>query len=490
MPHHVTTSFGALQGAPADGGVTAYLGVPYAAAPIGSRRFQLPQPPQRWDGVRPAQQNGFSPLQGGPTPGRVVADLSCPAQDEDCLNLNIWTPAPDPQARLPVLVWIYGGAFVTGSNSVPAYNGARLAARGVVVVGLNYRLGVLGWLRCPSIGASGNQGLADQRAALAWVQQEIAAFGGDPVNVTVFGESAGAASIAMHLAAGETSGFRRAILQSGSYNLAASVDEADDAAARVLDHLGVTPQDLVSLPPAALIEAQDVATPRSAGVFYRPVTDGDLVPEDPAAKLTQGVDVPVICGTNRHEMGFFWGRDERFDEVSDQFLTAMVGRWSNHPVEVIETYRRARRVSQEPTDIRSLAVAIGSDWTFRAASMALAGWQSTGAGSHAYRFDWESPLFDGLVGAAHVLEVPFVFSTYAHPTVASFTGTKLRPDQAAALSEEVAAAWVGFARSGDPGWPRYNLQARPTRVFGGSTTILNGPNRIELDLWDPRDLHR
>lgn len=490
MTTRLTLSSGVIEGTRLDTGVIAYLGVPYAAPPVGDLRFRPPAPVEPWEGVRPATASGPAPMQAAPAPGRFLADLSSPHQGEDCLNLNVWTPSADPAARLPVMVWIYGGAFVAGSNAVPAYDGSRLAARGVVVVSINYRLGVLGWLRCPAIGATGNEALADQRAALDWVQREIAGFGGDPGNVTVFGESAGATSIATHLAAGATGGFARAVLQSGSYNLVSSVAEADDTAGRVLSHLGVPAEKLRELPVEALMAAQDAATPRSGGVFYRPVTDGGLVPDDPGGVLAAGLGVPVLCGTNRHEMGFFWGRDERFDQVTDDQLRSLVGRWHEHPDDVVSTYRRARTLSKEPVGNRDLAIAIGSDWTFRAASAAVAGWQAASGPAHMYRFDWESPLFDGLIGAAHVLEVPFVFGTYDHPTIAGFTGHDRWPEQVAALSDEMAGAWVAYATNGDPGWPRYDNRRRVTRTFGGPRKTMDGPNHLELALWDPRHLHR
>lgn len=496
----VPTSFGALAGAPAPGGVTAFLGVPYGAAPVGPLRFAAPAPPAAWQGVRPATSHGHAPLQGAPAPGRYLCDLSSPDPDEDCLNLAIWTPAADPQAKLPVLVWFYGGAFVAGSNAVRCYDGARLAARGAVVVGVNYRLGVFGWLRAEAIGADGNQGLADQAAALRWVQEEIASFGGDPTNITVFGESAGAASIAMHLAGAAVapSGaaglpFRRAILQSGSFNLVSSVAEAEDTAARVLHHLGVEPTQLRELPAAALQAAQDAATPRSGGVFYRPVADGDRVPVEVAAALAatdRDPLVPVLCGTNRHEMGFFWGRDERFDTVSDEFFAAIAARWHHDPDGTMSAYRAARAARGEATDNRSVAVAMGNDWTFRAASMALAGWQSRHAGAHAYRLDWCSPLYDGLVGAAHVLDVPLVFGTYDDASVTAFTGYDVAPDAVRETSEQMGRAWIRFASDGDPGWTPYDTASRTTRLFGGDTELLDDPEGAELRQWDPLSLHR
>jgi para-nitrobenzyl esterase len=478
--------------------VTAFLGVPYGAAPVGPLRFADPVPAGRWEGVRTATVAGPAPIQGAPSPGRFLADLSSPVQSEDCLNLSVWTPSADPAAKLPVMVWFYGGAFVAGSNSVPAYDGARLAARGAVVVGVNYRLGVFGWLRSEALGADGNQGLADQAAALAWVGEHISAFGGDAGNVTVFGESAGAASIALHLAGFAAAAtpaanlpFRRAVLQSGSFNLCSTVAEADDTAARVLRHLGVAPSALRDLPASVLRDAQDEATPRAGGVFYRPVTDGGRVPVDPAAALAdRGVPVPVLCGTNRHEMGFFWGREERFDRISDEFLAALAGRWHADPAGLLDTYRQARSARGEAVDNRSVAVAVGNDWTFRAASMALAAWQSDRAGAHAYRLDWCSPLHDGLVGAAHVLDVPLVFGTYEHPSVAAFCGSDVALDEVAAVSDEMGAAWVAFARDGDPGWPAYEPVRRTTRLFGGATPTTDDPEGVELRCWDARRLHR
>ncbi len=494
-PLLATTSTGRLRGCAVAHHVTAFLGIPYAAPPLGPRRFAPPSAPESWEGVRPADRHGPAPIQGAPAPGRFLADLSSPEQSEDCLYLSVWTPDRDAAARLPVMVWFYGGAFVAGSTQVPAYDGARLASAGVVVVSVNYRLGIFGWLRAGELGADGNQGLADQSAALAWVQREISAFGGDPDNVTLFGESAGAASIALHLAAHRPSSgsapYRRAVLQSGSFNLVSSIAEAEDTAGRVLRHLGVSAATLRELPTAALRAAQDEATPRSGGVFYRPVADGDRVPVDPAATLArQGPPVAVLCGTNRHEMGFFWGREERFDTLEDAFVLALAARWHHDPEALVATYRSARAGRGEPVDNRAVAVAIGTDWTFRAASMALAGWQAGRAGAHAYRLDWCSPLYDGLVGAAHVLDVPLVFGTFDHHTVAQFSGFDRHPDEVTALSAAMAAAWVAFATHGDPGWAPYDLEQRTTRIFGGTSPTEVNPEGIELALWEPLLLRR
>jgi para-nitrobenzyl esterase len=488
----VTTSRGAVRGAALASGVCAYLGMPYAAPPVGARRFLPPVPAERWGGVRPAVAHGPAPIQAAPAPGRVLLDLSVPQQSEDCLHLAVWTPAPDRTARLPVMVWLYGGAFVTGANSVPAYDGARLAARGVVVVSVNYRLGLFGWLRHRALGAAGNQGLDDQLAALEWVQEEIAGFGGDPDNVTAFGESAGAGSIAAHLAAaadGRPVPLRRAVLQSGSYNLIGSAEEAADTVERLTAQLGVPPAQWRDLPTEVLRAAQDEATPRAAGVFYRPVADGRRLPLDPATALAGSgklaAGVPVLCGTNADEFGFFWGRIARFDSMTDEQLAELAQRWHADPAGLVERYRSARAARGEATDARSLGMAMAGDATFRAAVLAFAEWQSRRADAFTYRFERPCPLHGGLIGACHVLEVPFVLGTFDHPTVSAFTGFDRAPEAVTSLSDEMAASWVRFATSGDPGWPRFEARHRTTRIFGGSAFTIDDPSGPEREAWDP-----
>ncbi len=393
-------------------------------------RFPPPQPPPRWEGVRPALVHGPAPIQGAPSPGRFLADLSSPHQSEDCLTLSIWTPAADGAARLPVLVWFYGGAFVAGSTSVPA-------------------------------------------------------------------------SIAAHLAGPAVPVFRRAILQSGSFNLVNSVAQAEDTAARILAHLGVEPAALRGLPTEVLRGAQDAATPRAGGVFYRPVADGEMVPLDPAAALADGTAggarVPLLCGTNRDEMGFFWGRDPSFDHITDDTLATLAVRWHPQGETALAVYRRARTERGEAVDNRALAMAMGGDWSFRVASMGLAGWQSTRADTFAYRMDLASPLHDGLVGAAHVLDVALVMGTYDHPTVAAFTGYDVDPEPVAQVSEAMGSAWVSFATTGNPGWAHYELTDPQTRIFGGGTgpgsegltdTLIRDPQGEELRQWDPRGQRR
>ena len=478
------TSTGTLAGRRA-GDVSAFLGVPYAAPPTGDRRFLPPARPPPWTGVRPADRHGPAAPQGIPTPGRVVVDLSVDEEDEDCLTLAVWTPDCTDGVDLPVLVWIHGGAFVAGGARVPSYDGSALAARGVVVVSINYRLGLLGWLRCPQLGATGNQGLADQLAALTWVREEIRAFGGDPGNVTVFGASAGAGSIAAMLTGPRPLPARRVILQSGSQHLCRTPDEADEVCGRVAD---VVDGDLASLRTASLSElrrVQQEAAPRSAGILFGPVADDDLVAADPAGSLQRGAGsgVSMLIGTNVDELGFFWGRSEAFDEVDDDQLLALVNAWTDRPDALVARYRRARAARGAPVDNRSVGCAIGSDRSYRVPAMKLAGWQARHAPTWAYLFDRASPRFDGLVGAAHTLEVPFVLGTYRHPTVADFVGDE---PGVAALSREMMDAWVSFATTGRCDWPRYDADRRPTRLFG-SGGVVDDPLGAELDAWDEHD---
>ena len=489
----VRISNGLLRGA-SDGRVDAFLGVPYAASPLGTRRFTAPEPAENWSGERDASCYGPSALQAASGPGRQILDMSEAATSEDCLYLNVWTTGLGQPADRPVLVWIHGGAFVVGSGALPIYDGSALAARGdVVVVTINYRLGPFGWLRSAELGTTGNEGLLDQALALAWVQQEICEFGGDAANVTVVGESAGAISIAAHITRSGPKPFRRAILQSGAHNLILGLGSADRAADRLLDHLGSPSRDeLRALPAENLLAAYEAATPRSAGIFYGPLRDGVVVPQDPTAALKAGsaAGIDVLTGSNREEMGFFWGRDPQFDSLDKAALTALVGRMTEPRSEqIVAAYRGARTGRGEQVDNRSIAVAIGSDATFRNGDIELASIQSELAKAWMYLFEWRSPLYDGLVGAAHVLEVPFMFGTIRHRTCASFVGD----DPAATeLSERMMDGWLAFARTGDPGWEAYDTSTRKTVRFGRESRVDSDPLREERLAWagalgvDPR----
>jgi len=503
----VETASGRLSGR-LEEGVHVFRGVPYASPPVGSRRFRPPVPPEPWAGVRDATRASASaPQKPGIIAGLLAAGVE--RSDEDCLSLNVWTPALDA-GRRPVLVWLHGGSYLTGSGSLPLYEGRRLAQRGdVVVVTLNYRLGALGWLALPALaaeegGALGNLGLLDQIAALEWVRDHIAFFGGDPDWVTLFGESAGAMSVGALLGVPRARGlFGRAILQSGA---AANVHDRDDGvcvAETFMKEMGLAPGDVSGLraaPVKALIEAQERCGPALAwtvpGLAFQPVVDGDVLPRQPLDSLSDPSwpALPILIGSNRDEWKLYGIGDRRARDLDEAALLRRCQR--NLPGEdasgrsraerVIETYRRARagRAGVSPPD---LWFAIESDRHFRYPAMRLAEINAMRqADTYAYFFTWESPALGGALGSCHAIEVPFVFGCIEDGLVPKFVG---RGPAVSRLSQEIQDAWISFARSGRPGhpgpgdWPTYEATRRATLVLGEQTRIEHAPLETERALW-------
>lgn len=501
----VETSYGAVQGTSGDG-VEVYRGIPFARPPVGELRFRPPERLEPWDGVLDASGFRAAPLQadstGSPLDGIVT--FAYPEQDEDCLTLNIWTPAADGRRR-PVMVWIHGGGFVNGAGSLPMYDGSQLARNGdVVVVTLNYRLGVFGFLHLDSLcgeefGASGNQGLFDQVAALEWVRGEIGAFGGDPTNVTLFGQSAGALSIATMMSMPETTGlFEKAILQSSRFDYLQTPEPASEVAERVLRELGLTPEDagrLREIPAQQLIEAQDRVAPRNSGAVFGPVADGERVPADLFSAFADGdaASVSVLIGTNEDEMKLSITRDPATENMSEAQLLSAVTRLlggSDHEeraAAAIETYRSARLEREEDVAPRELLSAIATDVTYRAPALRLAEMQAKHTPGYTYIFDWPSPAQGGAPGATHLLEVPFVFGTYAHPHLRDFCGSDAAAEE---LSNTMQEAWVRFARFGSPStptlpeWPAYEPGQRWTMRLGAASSTEEHPREDERAFWD------
>ncbi len=333
MDPRTEISSGRIAGS-SENGVLVFRGIPYARAPQGPLRLRAPQPPEPWPGVRDARAFGASAPQ---SPGRLAALLGSPTESfaEDCLYLNVWTPGVDA-ARRPVLIWLHGGGFTTGSGSQPIYDGARLARRGdVVVVTVNYRLGALGYLQLPALereaqAASANPGLLDQIAALRWVQENIAAFGGDPANTTLFGESAGAMSVGTLLGTPRAKGlFGRAILQSGAASNVYDREDAQRVAETFMKELGLAADDLAGLraqPLAAVLAAQDRAAQQLLGVVrqlpFQPVVDGDVLPRRPLEAIAGGLarDVSLLIGTNLEEQKLFAPADPKAQGLDDEGL--------------------------------------------------------------------------------------------------------------------------------------------------------------------------
>ncbi len=442
------TAQGPVRGAVREG-VASFLGVPYAAAPEGPLRFRPPAPPPAWDGVRDAVAYGAAPPQLPPAPG--VPPIWRPGDGLACLNLNVWSPDPGG-AGLPVMVWLYGGAWQIGATAMPQYDGAVLARSGVVVVTVDYRVGFEGFGHLP--GVPDNRGLRDQLAALEWVRGNIAAFGGDPGNVTVFGQSAGAASIALLTAAPAAAGlFRRAIAQSIPAGL-----RTRDEAGRVTEALAVaagvpaTYEGLAGLPPEAVLAARDVTG--AGGSPFGPVVDGELVTGPPwagmAGPAARGVE--LICGfTHEEYRGLAPGGPPAGADP------AVAAASFGLDADAVPTYGLAHPGAGDAelfTVLMSDAlVRMPTTWTAEAHARA-------GGRTWLYDFTWKGPA----LGAAHGVDVPFTFGDGHSRFAARLLGSP-PPAGFAELSERVRRAWTSFAATGDPGWPRFDLDQRRTRLW-------------------------
>ena len=504
----VTTTAGDVEGL-AESGLQVFRGIPYAKPPVGELRLRGPVDVEPWTGVRSAHEFGCWAPQADPVttltgqmPGR---------RDEDCLSLNVWTPGTD--GARPVMVWIHGGGFINGSGASALYDGSRLAARGdVVVVTVNYRLGVLGFLAHRELadeacgGAAGNWGLLDQVAALRWVRDNIAAFGGDPGNVTIFGESAGGMSVADLLVMPSARGlFRRAIVQSGPPN-ATTMDRAEEVAAKLVAELGVASvAALRDVPTDAILAAQAklVAERRAAGLPLVPVVDGVSIPTPPLQALAEGAahGVDVLIGTNRDEAKMFMVADPANRDPDEGVLRRRMeaifraNDIDTSPDDVIDGYREARAARGEAVDPRELWSAIETDRMFRIGSVRAAdALSANGSRTHMYLFTWESPAMRGALGACHALEIPFVFGTLASPGIDKFAGSGPDADR---LSEQMMDAWLAFARTGDPNnegasvpWPAYDDSRRATMVFGIDPHVVDAPYDEERALWAGAGLRR
>ncbi len=491
----------------------AFLGVPYARAPEGDLRWRPPLPPVPWDGVRDASTFGPIAPQAEATDGfaRPSEPGTGHTLSEDCLSVNVWTPelpmdhTGGQERGRPVMVWIHGGGFTSGSGSVFLYRGGQLVRNGdVVVVTINYRLGALGFLghgalRDPG-GFVGNWGLHDQVAALRWVRDHIARFGGDAERITIFGESAGGFSIAALMGAPSAAGlFRRAVVQSGGVHVH-SLAEAERAASRLAVALGVsecTRETLCSVPFSELVAATEVIAkgepdPGLIPLPFLPVVDGVFLPRDPLEAVEGGSasDVELLIGTNRDELTLFGiGRPELLaDDEAGVLRWAALAAPDVPSQELLEGYRLARANRSEAVDARSLTVAMGSDGAFRWPSLRLAAAHgSCGNPTYVYLFEWESPAFGGMLGSCHGLELPFVFGAVDLPAVRFFTGDGA---QVQVLSAQMQRAWLSFARSGDPShdglgvWPTWDTRNRSTMVFGPRTGVVDGPRDRELSVWE------
>jgi len=491
----VETSSGRIKGR-AGNGFQSFLGIPYAAPPIGVGRFRPPQPAAAWSGVRAA--DAFGPVAPQlPSPlENILGAAPIVSEEAGCLSLNVWTPGAGTDRR-PVMVWIHGGAFITGSGSTPWYDGAHFAAHhDVVVVTVNYRLGVLGFtflaeLAGPDYQASGSVGILDQAAALTWVRDNIAAFGGDPGNVTIFGESAGAMSVGTLLGLPEASGlFHRAILQSGAASNSLEPEQATQYATELLAALDLGPTDVSRLhevPVEALLEAQGKLALAYAqrGMMFQPVVDGSVLERRPLDSVAAGsvAGIPLLVGTNRDEWNLFSVMDPRFSATDDAGLLKAAGSlFGDAAPAAVATYRGGRPAAT-PAQVLS---AMTTDSVFRVPAVRLAeAQQKAGGQAWMYLFDWATPAFGGLLGSCHALEIPFVFDNLHQPGASMFVGDQPPAD----LARTMNAGWAAFARDGRPGnglgeWAAYEAGTRATMVLGDSIGVQEDPMGEERALWE------
>lgn len=473
----VETRSGRIEGRP-HGRVSAFRGIPFAAPPTGARRFRPPEPVEPWSGVRGAHEFGPAcPQKDDPVQSRIW-DFHGP-HDEDCLTLNVWTPAAD-SGRRPVLFWIHGGAFVVGGARRLVSEGQRLAERGdVVVVSVNYRLGAFGWLDLSEFGDeyahSANLGLLDQIAALHWVQDNIERFGGDPDRVTVFGESAGGISVGVLLATASAHGlFARAIAQSGTASLVREPAESRARAQALLRAAGCdSPDDLRRIDADALVAIAERVAQDSPDLAFGPVADGVLVVRDPAAHESR---VPLLHGYNRDEYRYWYMEDPRLETLLPTHLDAFLKQHGvADPERLVDVYRRSRPAYSE----NQLAVALVGDGAFRLPHLRWAEQRALqGVPSWLYLFARSSPVDDGRLGAAHAMDVPFVFGNLDAPHVERLLGSAPR-----ALSDAMQDAWLAFARGGDPGWDPYEPERRTTQVFDEAWGPVDDPDGAEREAW-------
>lgn len=466
----VVSPFGALRGLERDG-VMAFSGVRYARA----ERFRPPVPVTDWDGELDATAVGPQCPQLFGMLEQALGGTSLPA-DEDCLNLNVYTPGCDDRAR-PVIVWIHGGAFTTGTGAMPWYDGSRLAILGdVVVVTINYRLGAFGF------SGRTNAGLRDQVCALQWVRQQIAAFGGDPGNVTIVGESAGGASVVALMAVPSADGlFHRAFAMSPSLGQLRSGERADEALATFLAETGATDlADLADTPVQRLLDAQGEIIRRHAGAGltdFSPCHDGSFVPE-PILDAAARHPAPLVVGTTRDEMLLFTTFNPAMATLDDDGLLALaVERLGERAVEAIDRYGRHRRGAAA----LAIASAIQTDDVFRVPARRLVEARvASGVASWMYWFTWASPAFHGRLGSCHAMDIPFVFNNLHRRGVAQFTG---EGTDRQAVADAYSASLLALATTGEPGWDRYDLDRRTTMVFDVDGVPVHDPEPELRELW-------
>ena len=503
----VETTCGKVRGITA-AGVSIFKGIPYGASTAGKNRFMPPVAVQPWTGVRDAFEYGPSAPQNPSTMrGNVdprggyaaYGDADGIPESEDCLVLNVWTRGPGDGGKRPVMFWCHGGGFASSSGSPLMYGGERLALRGdVVVVTVNHRLGALGYTYIAGVGgdqfaSSVNVGMLDLVAALEWVRDNIAAFGGDPRNVTIFGESGGGAKVSTLLAMPSAKGlFHRAVIQSGPGFRMIEPGSAVEVADMLLAELGIDRARVgeIQAVPTARILAAEAAVERKLGrrtVGFRqgfaPVVDKRTLsqhPFDPKASPLCA-DVPVMIGYNRTEPTLFMAGDREAFALDEAGLRRRIQLLIGDQSEGVIDDFRAANPGATPSDLFFL---IGAEYPTGAFSRKIAQRKTEqgGAPGYMYRFDWETPIAGGRLKSPHALEITFVFDHAGEPLA-----PRLAPDspEVHALAAEMSGRWIAFARTGDPNtgnaprWPAYTAAERATMIFNSKCRVEKDPSRQE-----------
>ncbi|MFJ4653421.1 carboxylesterase/lipase family protein [Nocardia sp. NPDC088792] len=481
----VSTPDGMLRGGPLPGGGALFAGIPFAAPPLGSLRLHPPQPPRRWQGVRDATRFPPAPAQrlsalvpGADSDGAALPEAQGSA--EDCLYLNVWTP--ELTGRRPVLVWIYGGGFDSGSASPPMTDGAALSRlTSTVVVAINYRVGALGFLHLAELGGPdwagcSNLGLQDQAAALHWVRDNIASFGGDPGNITVAGESAGAFSIGAHLAGPAATGtFHRAILSSGSTTRIFDAATGTAIAADLLTALRLDKvEDLLDVPVERILDVQNSVIDTDIGRRNLPggrswgvVLDGTVVPRHPQEAVADGAaaGIGLLIGANRDEMRLFQVmHGAAYLPADANTLLAEIATAGVADPERLLTAYRHRSPEAGLADLRTQFL---TDVVYRLPASRLAAAQ-VAAGGRAHTYLFAAEPFGPALGACHGADLAMVFDNL------DLTGSAT--PELVAVRDDLTGAWARFAATGDPGWPPYDPGASPnTRQFGGTARMITEP---------------
>jgi len=496
----VETRLGKLRGVSNDG-VYTFKGIHYGASTDGPMRFMPPVKPAPWTGVRDAINLGplapqiLSSAAGGSDIRKAMGDIFGPGEiSEDCLVLNVWTPSLH-RAKRPVMVWLHGGGYTGGSDGAPTYDGTNLAhKRDVVIVGLNHRLNVFGYLYLAELGGekyadSGNVGMLDIILALEWVRDNIAHFGGDPANVTVFGESGGGGKVSTLMAMPPAKGlFHKAIVESGSTLKATSREDANKSTERFIAKPGVTPDhidELQTLPMERLLDAMRSLTGPNA-IRLGPVVDGRSLPRNPfdPDAPAQSADVPMLIGTNGTESSLLLGlSDPALFSLNEADMRARLKTYL-HPDDdakldsIIALYEKDRP-GATPSEIY---FAVTTDRMMRMNAIAQAERKVAqgAAPAYMYIFAWRTPVLGGKLRSPHGIELAFVFDN-TDKTV----GLNGSAPDVAVLADKVSGAWAAFAHSGNPGtsalphWPAYDTQSRATMVFNDECKLENDPGRDE-----------